>query len=43
MTTKLGVGIVCRKARVSVKFHYPASTATLFSEDGKRKSTPAQS
>ena len=35
MTTKFGVGIVFRKAQVSAKFHCPASTVTLFSEDGE--------
>ena len=34
MTTKFGVGIVFRKARVSAKFHCSSSTVTLFSEDG---------
>ena len=35
MTTKLGVGIVFRKAQVFAKFHCPTSTVTLFSEDGE--------
>ena len=35
MTTKFGVGIVFRKAQVSAKFYCPASTVTLFSEDGE--------
>ena len=33
MTTKFGAGIAFRKAQVSSKFHCPASTVTLFSED----------
>ena len=35
MTTNFSVGIVFMKAQVSAKFHCPASTVTLFSEDGK--------
>ena len=35
MTTKFGVGIVFRKAQVSAKFHCPASTVTLLSENGE--------
>ena len=35
MTTKFGVRIVFRKARVSVNFYCLSSTVTLFSEDGK--------
>ena len=35
MTTKFGIGIVFGKAHVSVKFHCPTSTVTLFSKDGK--------
>ena len=34
MTTKFGVGIIFKKAQLSAKFHCPASTVTLFSEDG---------
>ena len=34
MTTKLGIGIVFRKAQVSEKFNCPTSTVTLFSEYG---------
>ena len=40
MTAKFDVGIVFRKAQVSEKFNCPASTVTLFSENGKGESTP---
>ena len=35
MTAKFGVGIVFKKAQMSAKFHCPAPTVTLFSEDGE--------
>ena len=35
MTTKFDVGISFKKANLSVKFHCPTSTVTLFSEDGE--------
>ena len=35
MTTNFGVGILFKEAQLSAKFHCPASTVTLFPEDGE--------
>ena len=40
MTTKFGVGIVFRKAKMYAKFHCPTSTVTLFSKDGEGRGDP---
>ena len=42
MTTKFGIGIVFRKARLYAKFHRPTLTVALFSEygEGRIRSSP---